>query len=150
MGKIKSSSGRNCITGGQRNAWKGCHKGGNSLQGPVCRPSVPSIKEEWRATTSDQPEGFKHIHILQTFQDRKTPSTKGNFGVRPLSMQLGPQRRLFLCSIEQTTKKICTFWKGGFPLRIPLSVFWTWSSLKVVYKIKEIPAPLYMRYLQRQ
>ena len=52
-------------------------------------------------------------------------------------MQVGPQRRLFLCSIEQTVKEICTFRVGGFPVRISLSVFWTWSRPKVVYKINK-------------
>ena len=37
------------------------------------------------------------IHTLQTFQDGKASSIKGNFGTRPLSMQVGPQRRLLLC-----------------------------------------------------
>ena len=55
-----------------------CHKGGNSLQRPDCQPSVPSIKEGWRTTTSDQPEGFEHIYTLQTFQDGRAPSIKGN------------------------------------------------------------------------
>ena len=93
-GKIKPSSGRTCVTGGERNAGEGCHKGGNSLQGPVCQPSVPSVKEGWRATISDQPEGFEHIHTLQTFQDGRTPSIKGNFGTRRLSMEAGLQGRL--------------------------------------------------------
>ena len=35
-GEIKPSSGRTCITGVERNAGEGCHKGGNLLQGPVC------------------------------------------------------------------------------------------------------------------
>ena len=78
-GKIKPSSGRICITGGQRNAGEGCHKEGNSLQGPVCQPSVPNIKVGWKETTSDQPEGFEHIHTLQTFQDGRAPSIKGNW-----------------------------------------------------------------------
>ena len=52
-------------------------------------------------------------------------------------MQVGPQRRLFLCSIEQTVKEICAFRMGGLPARIPLPVFWTWSSPKVVYKINK-------------
>ena len=64
-GKIKPSSGRTCITGGERNAGEGCHKGGNSLQGPVCQPSVPNIKEGWRAMTSDQPEGIEHNSYLK-------------------------------------------------------------------------------------
>ena len=50
MGKITPSSITTCITGGERNVG-GCHKGGSSLQGPVCQPSVPSITEGWRATT---------------------------------------------------------------------------------------------------
>ena len=101
-GKIKPSSGRICITGSERNAGEGYHERDNSLQGPVCQPSVPSIKEGWRATTSDQPEGFEHIHTSQTLQEGRTPSVKGNFETRRLSIQVGPQRRLFLCSIEQT------------------------------------------------
>ena len=108
-GKVKPCLGKTCITGGQINAAKGCHKGGNSLQGPVCQLSVPSIKDGWRAMTSDQPEGFEQIHNLQAFEDGRTPSIKGKFGTRQLSMQVGPQRRLFLCSIEQTVKEICTF-----------------------------------------
>ena len=44
---------------------------------------------------------------------------------------------LFLCSIEQTVKKICTFWIGQFSIQIPLSVFWPPSSHKVVYKINK-------------
>ena len=99
-GKIKPSSGRTCITGSERNAGEGCHKGDNSLQGPVCQPAVPIIKEGWRTTTSDQPEGFEHIHTLKTFQGEKPPSIKGNFGTRQLSVEVGPQRRLFLCSVE--------------------------------------------------
>ena len=52
-------------------------------------------------------------------------------------MQVRPQRYLFVCSIEQTVKEICTFRMGGFPIRIPLSVFWSLSSSKVVYKINK-------------
>ena len=65
--------------------------------------------------TSDQPEGSQHIHPLQTFQDGRVPSIKGNFVPKRLSMQVGPQRPLFLCSIEQTVKEICTFreWEGS-------------------------------------
>ena len=136
-GKIKPSSRRACITGGQRNAGEGCHKEGNSLQGPFCQSFVPSIKDGWRETTTDQPEGFDHIHTLQIFQERKVPSIKGNFGKRQLSMQVVPLRRLFLCSIEQTVKEICAFRMTAFPVRITLSVFWTHSSRKVVYKINE-------------
>ena len=89
-GKIKPSSGRKCITGGERNAGEGCCKGGNSLKEPVCQAFVPIIKEGWRATTSDQPEVVEHNHTLQTFQDGRTPSAKGNFGTRRLSMQVRP------------------------------------------------------------
>ena len=66
--KIKPSSERTCITGGERNAGEGCHKGGNSLQGPVWQASVSIIKEGRRATTTDQPEGFEHIHTLQRWK----------------------------------------------------------------------------------
>ena len=66
--KIKPSSDRTCITGGKRNAGEGCQKGGNSLQGPVWQPSVSIIKEGRRATTTDQPEGFEHIHTLQRWK----------------------------------------------------------------------------------
>ena len=52
-------------------------------------------------------------------------------------MQAVPQRRLFLCSIEQTVKEICAFRMRAFPRRITFSVFWTLSSPKVVYKINE-------------
>ena len=44
-GKIKPSLGRTCTTRGERNAGGGCHKGDNSLQGPVFQSSVASIKE---------------------------------------------------------------------------------------------------------
>ena len=44
----------------------------------------------------------------------------------------------FLCSIELTVKKLCTFRMGRFPVRIPLSVFWPRSKPKVVYKINKI------------
>ena len=106
------------------------------MQGPVCQSSVPSIKG-WRATSSDPPEGVEHIHTLQAFQDGRAPSIKGNFGKRRLSMQVEPQRRLFLCSIEQTIKEMCAFRMGGFPVRIPLTVVWTWSSPTVAYKINK-------------
>ena len=43
-------------------------------------------------------------------------------------MQIEPQGRLFLCSIEQTVKEWCIFRMGGFPVRI---------SHKVVYKINK-------------
>ena len=105
------------ITGSERNAGEGWHKGSNSFRGPVCQPSVPSIKEVWRATTTDQPEGLERIHTLQTFQDERAPSIKRNFETRWLSMRVEPQRRLFLCSIEQTVKIICIFRMGGFLVR---------------------------------
>ena len=54
-------------------------------------------------------------------------------------MQIGPQRCLFLCSIEQTLKEICTFRMGGFAVRVPFSLFWVWFSSKVVYKIIKNP-----------
>ena len=136
-GKIKPSSGRTCITESERSTREGCHEGENSLQGPVCQPSVPSIKKEWRATPSDQPERFEHIHTLQTFQDGRAPSVERNSGTRRLSMQVGPQRRLFLCPIEQTIKEICTFRKGRFPVRNPLSVFLDLVQSQGCYKINK-------------
>ena len=81
MGKIKPSLGRTSITGGERNG-EGCYEGHNSLQEPICQPSALIIKEEWRAKTSDHSEGLEHIHILQTFQDGRAPSVKGNFRTR--------------------------------------------------------------------
>ena len=111
------------ITGSERNAGEGCHKGSYSLRGPVSQPSVPSFKEGWRATTIDQPEGLEHIHTLQTFQDGRAPSIKRNFETRWLSMRVGPQRCLFLCSIERTVKIICTFRMGGFPVHTFVCVF---------------------------
>ena len=107
------------------------------MQGPVCQPSVASIKEGWRETTSDQPEGLEHIHTLQTFQDGRAPSIKGNFGTMRLSIQVGPQRRLFLFSIGQTVKEISMFRMGGSSVQISLSVFLTRSRPKVVYKINK-------------
>ena len=65
------------------------------MRGPVCQPSVSSIIEVERATTSDQPDGGEHIHTLQTFQYGRAPSVKGNSETRQLSMQIGPQRRIF-------------------------------------------------------
>ena len=67
---------------------KGAKKEEIHCKDQVCQASVPSNKEGWRATTSDQPEKIQHIHILQTFQDGRTPSIKGNFGTRRLSMDL--------------------------------------------------------------
>ena len=52
-------------------------------------------------------------------------------------MPTEPQRHLFLCSIEQTVKKICTFRMGGMPVRIPLRIFWTWYSPEAFYKINK-------------
>ena len=34
---------------------------------------------------------------------------------------------------------------GGFPVRIPLSVFWTWSCSKVVYKIIKVPVSIFRK-----
>ena len=45
INKDKPSLGRTWITGGERNTGEGCHEGGNSLQGLVCQPPVPSIKD---------------------------------------------------------------------------------------------------------
>ena len=44
---------------------------------------------------------YKHFKM-------QAPHVKRNFGARRLSMQVGPQIRLFLRSIEQTVKEICT------------------------------------------
>ena len=52
-------------------------------------------------------------------------------------MQVGPQRHLSLSSIGQTVNEICTFPMLGFPVSIPFSVFWSWSSPKVVDKINK-------------
>ena len=40
------------------------------------QPSVPSIKEGWKATTSSQLQGLAHIHTFETFQDVRAPSIK--------------------------------------------------------------------------
>ena len=76
------------------------------LQGPVCQPSVPSIKEGWTATTNDQTEEVEHIHILKTFQDGRAPSIKEHFGTKQLSMKVEPQRCLFLCSNKQSRRYV--------------------------------------------
>ena len=70
---------------------------------------LSAIKEGWRATASDQPEGLEHIHTLKTSRGGRAPPITGNAGTRQVTMQVGSQRRLFLCSIEQTVKEICTF-----------------------------------------
>ena len=36
-----------------------------------------------------------------------------------------------------TKGNICAFWMGGFPVRIPLSVVWSWFGPMVIYKIHE-------------
>ena len=123
------------MTGGERNAGDGCHKVSNSLQGLVCQSSNPTIKEEWRTTTCDQADGVEHIHTLQRFQDGRALSIKINFGTRRLPVQVGPQRRLFLCLMEQAVKEVCTFWMEGFPIRVYLSVFCRRSRPKVFYKL---------------
>ena len=123
------------MTGGERNAGDGCHKVSNSLQGLVCQSSNPTIKEEWRTTTCDQADGVEHIHTLQRFQDGRALSIKINFGTRRLPMQVGPQRRLFLCLMEQAVKEVYTSWMEGFPIRVYLSVFWRRSRPKVFYKL---------------
>ena len=82
-----------------------------------------------------QREGFEHIHTLQKFQDGRASSIIRNFGARWLSMQFWPQRRLFLCSIEQIVKEICTFWMGGFSVVSSASLY----PLQVVYKNSSIP-----------
>ena len=46
------------------------------------QPSVPSIKQESRATNSDQLEGLEHIHTFQTFQDGRAPSVKAKSETR--------------------------------------------------------------------
>ena len=92
------------------------------------QPSVPSIKQESRATNSDQLEGLEHIHTFQTFQDGRAPSVKAKSETRQLSMKIGPQKGLFLRSIEQAITKTCIFQIRKFHIRIPLSVFWTYYS----------------------
>ena len=84
------------------------------MQGPVCQTSVPSIKERWRAMTSDQLEEFEDVHTLQTFQDGRAPSIKGNFGTRRLSMQVGPQRAYFCVLLNKQSRKYVRFkWEGS-------------------------------------
>ena len=47
-------------------------------------------------------------------------------------------KEAYVCvPIEKTVDDIFTFQVGQLPVRIPLSVFWTWSSPKVVYKTNE-------------
>ena len=82
-------------------------------------------------TGGERNAGVEHIHILQRFQDGRALSIKINFGTRRLPMQVGPQRRLFLCVMEQAVKEVCTFWMEGFPIRVYLSVFWRRSRPKV-------------------
>ena len=60
-------------------------------------------------TGGERNAGVEHIHILQRFQDGRALSIKINFGTRRLPMQVGPQRRLFLCLMEQAVKEVCTF-----------------------------------------
>ena len=43
-------------------------------------------------------------------------------------MKIGPQKGLFLRSIEQAITKTCIFQIRKFHIRIPLSVFWTYYS----------------------
>ena len=117
MGKITPSS-ITCIIGSEKNAGEGCHKGGNSLQGPVCQPSVPSITEGWRATT------VVKLKELNTFIPYKHFKMEGFIHLRKL------WNKATICAswtsntpIKQTVKEIYTSQMGGFPLRIPLSVF---------------------------
>ena len=113
------------------------------MEGPVSQPSVASTKEGSRTTTNDQLEGLEHIRTLQTFQDGRAPSIKVNFETKELSIQVGPQKGLFLCSIEQTIEKICMFQMEGslcqyFCLCLGLSL-----ATKVVYKISyKVPASI--------
>ena len=58
----KPTSEKTGDTGGNSNDGKGCHKECNWLH---CQPSFFSIKERWRAVTSDQSEGAEHIHTFK-------------------------------------------------------------------------------------
>ena len=78
--------------------------------------------------------GQRRVIILQDLNTFKAPSVKGNFRTRWLYLQVGPQRRLFLCPTGQTVKEICTFRMGGFPARIPLTFL---SGSTVVYKLNK-------------
>ena len=62
----------------------------------MCQPSVPSIKEGSKATTSDQLEELEHIHTLQTFQDGRAPSLKENLKKATISESWTLKRPIFV------------------------------------------------------
>ena len=49
-------------------------------------------------------------------------------------MQAGPKRRLLLCSSKIGIKEICTVLVGRDTLRVPLSLFWSRSSVSNIYQ----------------
>ena len=49
-------------------------------------------------------------------------------------MQAGPKRRLLLCSSKKGIKEICTVLVGRDTLQVPLSLFWSRSSVSNIYQ----------------
>ena len=89
--------------------------------------------ERWRATTIN----LKDFNIFIHYKHFKMERIHLLKEILKLSMEVWPEKRLFLVSIEQRVKEICMLGMGGYPVQTDSSVFWTLPSPKVVYKINK-------------
>ena len=119
---------------------KGAKKKEIHCKDQVCQASVPSNKEGWRATTSDQPEKIQHIHILQTFQDGRTPSIKGNFGTRRLSMDL--KDAYFCVPLNKQSREHVPFEWEGFLYELLCLCFGLGPASSLFTKLIKLPVSI--------
>ena len=82
------------------------------------------IKERWGQQSSNEFVTSEQFHPIPAFQNGGTEFITKYAPKWRLYVRAGPKRPLLLCSFKRGIKVSV----GRTTLRIPLSLFWAWSS----------------------
>ena len=104
------------------------------MQKSVSQQPLSCIKEGWRQQTSNKFETSEQFHPIPAFQKGGVEFIAKYAPEERLHVQAGPKRRLLLCSSKKGIKEICTVLVGRDTLQVPLSLFWSRSSVSNIYQ----------------
>ena len=119
---------------GSEYATEGCYLQGISCKRTISEQPVCNQEKRWVKQTNYKFEKFKQFHTLSPFQKGKFAFTKRSTATKRFYVQNRPKRRLFLRTNKQKLKKISEISMGRKPIRVPLPLFWSWSSPTNIYK----------------
>lgn len=122
------------------NAGKGSHQksfGLLSNSKPVYKQSFSCKEKRWRSEASNKSKEIKPVCALRTLQNGKFAELKVHVERGRLHVQDRFKRRLLQCSFEPKVTSFVEISMERKLVRVPLPMFWTWSSPSHIYKTFE-------------